>query len=353
MAIRLGILGVSNNWYVSDLMRACREEAIEASLLSFPNLLSALMPADRLGDYVATRLLLDCPSDSPAPKVPLTGSVLSAESDSSEVKNSSAPIWPPGIDSVDTILVRSMPIGSLEQVVFRMDCLRGWQSQGTAVVNSPYCLEACIDKWLTLHRLYLAGLPVPPTVVCQNRSQALEAFESLGRDVLVKPLFGGEGRGIIRLQDREMAWRAFSTLQQLGQVMYVQQFVPNPGYDIRVLVLGDQLFSIRRRSLQGEYRSNVSQGGIAESHQLTEQQRLLAIRSARAVGGTIVGVDLLPTLDGGLLVLEVNAVPGWKALSRVLQLDISRQLVRMLASPGQTYAADRNPLPVFNPLKMS
>jgi ribosomal protein S6--L-glutamate ligase len=118
-----------------------------------------------------------------------------------------------------------MPLGSLEQVIFRMDCLQVWQSLGAEVINSPRCLETSIDKWLTLHRLVKAGILVPPTVACQTRDQALSAFEELGRDVLVKPLFGGEGRGIIRLQDRDLAWRTFSTLQQLGQVLYVQPMI--------------------------------------------------------------------------------------------------------------------------------
>jgi len=220
-----------------------------------------------------------------------------------------------------------MPLGSLEQIIFRMDALQIWQAQGIPVLNSPACLETSIDKWLTLHRLHLAGIPVPPTIACQERHQAMEAFERLGQDVLVKPLFGGEGRGIIRLQNRDLAWRAFSTLQQLGQVMYLQKFLPHFGYDVRVLVIGNELLSIRRRAREGEYRTNISQGGMAEPHPLTDAQSDLAIRCAAAVSGDMVGVDLLPAEDGKCYALEVNAVPGWKAVASCLNVDVAQRMV--------------------------
>ncbi len=136
--------------------------------------------------------------------------------------------------SLDAVLVRTMPLGSLEQVIFRMDCLHALERAAVQVINPTADARNAIDKWLTQHRLHGAGLLTPPTVVCQTRDAALEAFERLGRDVLIKPLFGGEGRGILRIQDADMAWRACGTLQQLGQVMYVQQFQEHLGYDIRV-----------------------------------------------------------------------------------------------------------------------
>jgi ribosomal protein S6--L-glutamate ligase len=172
---------------------------------------------------------------------------------------------------------------------------------------------------------------VPPTIACQTRDQALEAYQLLGGDVLVKPLFGGEGRGIIRLQDPDLAWRTLSTLQQLGQVLYVQQFIPNFGYDIRVFIIGDRLFSIRRQAKDGSYRTNVSLGGTARPHQLTELQREMAVRAAAAVDGSVVGVDLLPAQDGRLLVLEVNAVPGWRGVASSLSIDIAKEFVQYVA----------------------
>lgn len=240
----------------------------------------------------------------------------------------------PGADSSATyeaLIVRSMPIGSLEQVIFRMDCLQTWHSRGVAVHNPPRSLEIAIDKWLCLQRLSDAGVPVPATICCQTRSAAMEAFEVLGGDVLVKPLFGGEGRGILRTSDKDLAWRMFGTLQQLGQVLYVQQFVEHFGYDIRVLFVGDQIYAIRRIATGGEWRTNISQGSRAESHLLSSAEADMAVRSREAVGGSLLGVDLLPARDGRLLVLEVNAVPGWRGLAQTLKVDIAKTFLGWIA----------------------
>ncbi len=114
------------------------------------------------------------------------------------------------LDEFDGVIVRTMPPGSLEQVVFRMDVLHRLESKGKKVLNRPAALETCVDKYLASARLDAAGLPVPPTVACQDADAALAAFAALGGDVVVKPLFGSEGRGMVRVTDVEMAWRTFA-----------------------------------------------------------------------------------------------------------------------------------------------
>ena len=91
--------------------------------------------------------------------------------------------------AVDAVLVRSMPPGSLEQIVFRMDALHGLESQGMTIINSPRAMETAVDKFLCLHRLQQAGIPVPKTIVCQTAEDALRAFEELERNVVVKTDF--------------------------------------------------------------------------------------------------------------------------------------------------------------------
>src|SRR5262249_9785567 len=133
----------------------------------------------------------------------------------------------------DGIVVRTMPPGSLEQVVFRMDALHQVEARGIPVLNPARALEICVDKYLASARLAAAGLPVPPTVVCQDAAAALQAFDVLGRDVVVKPLFGSEGRGMIRVSDPDLAWRTFHALERLQSVLYLQKFIKHPGWDVR------------------------------------------------------------------------------------------------------------------------
>lgn len=236
-----------------------------------------------------------------------------------------------GVDlaATDGVLVRMMPPGTLEQVVFRMDALHRLEAAGVPVLNPPRAVEASVDKYLALARLEAEGLPVPPTWVGESADAALDAFHALGGDVVVKPLFGAEGRGLVRVSDVELARRTFQTLARLGAVLYVQRFLRHPGHDLRVFVLGDRaLGAIRRYAPGGDWRTNVAVGGRAVPARLTDEVEALALRAARAVGARMAGVDLLPTLDEDRpTVLEVNAVPGWKALGAATGIDVAREIL--------------------------
>jgi tetrahydromethanopterin:alpha-L-glutamate ligase len=304
--MHIGILGAPDNHYVLDLQRAAQQ--------FYPQLQLHFLRWGDLQVGIGTQQV-----EQAAPLVPAA-----AKSARQVIAAASA--------ELDALVVRAMPMGSLEQVIFRMDCLQTWIVRGVAIHNPPRSLEVAIDKWLCLQRLSEVGVPVPPTICCQTRVAAMEAFETLGGDVLVKPLFGGEGRGILRADHPDLAWRMFGTLQQLGQVLYVQQFIEHFGYDIRVLVVGEESYAIRRRAAAGQWRTNLSQGSSGEPHVLTNEQAELARRSRDVVGGTLLGIDLLPARDGRMFVLEVNAVPGWRGLAQTLQVDIARRVLECVTN---------------------
>jgi len=236
----------------------------------------------------------------------------------------------------DAVIVRTMPPGSLEQVVFRMDLLHRLQARGVPVLNPPRALEACVDKYLATASLDAAGLRVPPTAVCQDAEAALAAFAALGGDVVVKPLFGSEGRGMLRVSDPELAWRTFRTLEQTRSVLYLQKFVRHPGWDLRAFVLGGEVLAAMRRVARGDWRTNVAQGGTGEVVRLGADEERLALRAAAVLGVPVAGVDLLSGPDGEWYVIEVNAVPGWRALAPVTGIDVALAVVRFLADDGQT-----------------
>ena len=231
----------------------------------------------------------------------------------------------------DCILVRAMPPGSLEQVVFRMDVLGRLEAAGTLVINPPRALEAAVDKYLASARLAAEGLTVPETVVCQTVEDAMAGFGALGGDVVLKPLFGSEGRGITRLTDEAIALRAFKTLAQLGAVIYLQRFVDHQGWDLRLLVIGDLVLGMRRHNPE-DWRTNVARGATAEPFDPPDEMLAAARTAARAVGAPLAGVDLLPGRDGRLYTLEVNAVPGWKALAAARRVDVARHVLDYLES---------------------
>jgi RimK family alpha-L-glutamate ligase len=236
-----------------------------------------------------------------------------------------------GIDlsEVNAVIVRTMPAGSLEQVVFRMDVLGRLETAGVSVINPPRAIEIAVDKYLATARLQAAGLRVPRTSVCQTADDALVGFEDLGGDVVVKPLFGSEGRGITRLVDEALAERAFRMLEQLGAVIYLQEFVKHEGCDLRLLVIGEDVLGMRRCNPL-DWRTNISRGATAERFLPDEPMRDLARRAATAVGAPLAGVDILPDRDGRLYVIEVNAVPGWQALNSVTETDVARKVLELV-----------------------
>jgi len=237
----------------------------------------------------------------------------------------------PSLDTFDAVIVRTMPPGSLEQVVFRMDILHALAGRGVKILNPPRALEVCVDKYLALERLHQAGLQVPQTIVCQRADDALEAFEKLGRDVVVKPIFGSEGRGMMRVTDPELAWRTFRTIERTQAVIYLQRFIRHPGWDLRAFVLKGKVIASVRRVSSGDWRTNVAQGARAELCKLTAVQEELALRASTAVGTIAAGVDLLPGPNGEMYVIEVNAVPGWRALAPATGVDVARAIVNACA----------------------
>jgi RimK family alpha-L-glutamate ligase len=233
------------------------------------------------------------------------------------------------LNDCDAVLVRSMPRGSLEQIIFRMDALANLAVADVTVVNPPRAIEVAVDKYLATTRLAAAGLPVPRTITCQTVEQALAASSELGSDVVMKPLFGSEGRGIVRLSDEGIALRAFKAIEQIGSVFYLQEFVEHEGCDLRLLVIGDEVLGMKRHNAN-DWRTNISRGAVGQSLVVTDELADLAHRAAKAVGAPVAGVDLLPARDGRLLAIEVNAVPGWRALSEVTGVDVAAKVLGFL-----------------------
>ncbi|MBM4022842.1 MAG: RimK family alpha-L-glutamate ligase [Planctomycetes bacterium] len=229
------------------------------------------------------------------------------------------PLGPAALAEAHVVAIRGMPGSAapgtqLEEVIFRMDVLGRLAAAGVPVVNPPRALEIAIDKYLALAVMASAGLPVPRTAVVQGPEAAVEAWRRLGGDCVVKPLFGSRGRGIVRVRSAESLT---ASVAAGGNIAYLQEFVPHLGWDARVLVVGERLFAMRRRAADGEWRTNLSLGGRAEPLDLPQEWGAAARRAVAAVSASIGGVDLLPATDGRVLVLEVNAVPGWRGLERV------------------------------------
>jgi RimK family alpha-L-glutamate ligase len=243
-----------------------------------------------------------------------------------DARGSARVLGPGGVrlDTLDLLIVRGLPRGSLEQVVFRMDALHLLAEQhGVRCVNGPRALERTIDKSWAGALLAAAGVPTPPTIVCERSESALDAFERLGGDVVVKPLFGAMGNGIVRIQERDVAHRVFGALDLERAVYYLQRTIDGAGRrDLRVLVIAGEVAGAMER-VSHSWRANVARGAEPRPVTLTDLERDTALAAAAAVGADVTGVDLLVGSDGEIAVPEVNGIPGWQALQSVCERDLT------------------------------
>jgi len=231
------------------------------------------------------------------------------------------------LDALDLLLVRGLPRGSLEQVIFRMDALHVLAAHGVRCVNSPRALERSIDKSWAGAVLADARVPTPPTFVCERYHDAMCAFERLGGDVVIKPLFGAMGSGIVRVEDRDVAHRVFRALELERTVYYVQRTIAPAGRrDLRVLVVAGEVAGAMER-VTDSWRANIARGARPRAVALSEGERGLALAAAAALEAEIAGVDLLVAPDEEIVVLEVNGIPGWQALQSICEEDLSERVV--------------------------
>jgi RimK family alpha-L-glutamate ligase len=285
--LKIAVLAARRGWHTQELERAASERGHEATVLPYEGLVASIGPSAGLRSR-ATEL-----------------------------------------DGVDAVLARIIPSGSLEQIIFRVDSLHRLEERGVRVMNSPRAIERTVDKFWTSALLEQCGVPTPETIVCDNVEEATAAFRIL-RDVIVKPLFGSMGLGMVRVCDEEMAFRVFRTIEQIRGVYYLQRTIEHDGADIRAFVVGGRVLGAIERRASG-WRTNLARGGTARSVSLPESLSALAVRAAAAVGADYAGVDLLAGKDGTVYVLEVNGIPGWKGLQETTGVDVAGTLVDFLA----------------------
>jgi RimK family alpha-L-glutamate ligase len=225
------------------------------------------------------------------------------------------------LEGCDAVIVRGIPRGSLEQVIFRVDALHALVERGVTCVNAPQAIERTVDKFLASALLARARLPTPRTIACERREDALDGFEELGGDVIVKPLFGSMGAGMTRVDDADVAYRVFHALALERAVYYLQEALPHGGRDLRAFVVGGRVLAAIERVGSG-WRGNLARGARARAADLSPERERLCVEAAEVLGTDYAGVDLL-----GDHVLELNGIPGWHGLQEATGAEVAPALV--------------------------
>lgn len=230
----------------------------------------------------------------------------------------------------DAVIVRVIPTGTFEQVTFRLSILHALSALGVPVFNSARAIERCVDKSMTSFLLHRAGIPTPPTYVTEQREAAESWARERGRDIVLKPLFGAQGRGLMRLPSSESLPIAEETF---AGVYYAQEYVGREmeWRDYRVLVIGDRPVAAMRRWGKS-WITNVCRGAACEAVPCDGALGAYARAAAQAVGAEYCGVDLIEDDAGALQVLEVNSMPAWVGLQNVTPFDIAERIATHVLS---------------------
>jgi RimK family alpha-L-glutamate ligase len=223
----------------------------------------------------------------------------------------------------DAVFVRTLAGGSFESVTLRLGILHALREVGVMVWNDARAIERCVDKSMTSFLLARSAIPTPDTWAVQNRdaAHAIVAREAPRGPLVLKPLFGSQGRGL----------RLIHTPNELPDpggvagVYYLQRFVgvERDGFhDFRLLVSGGRVVAAMMRH-SAEWITNIKRGGRPVTVATNDEMKALAVRTAAAVGADFAGVDILYDRDQRLSVLEVNSMPAWAGLQKVTSADIA------------------------------
>jgi tetrahydromethanopterin:alpha-L-glutamate ligase len=248
------------------------------------------------------------------------------------------------LSDLDALIIRDVGAGAFEGVSFRFDILRELEAKGVQVINSPEAIQNAANKYHASYLLANAGLPVPETIAVQSVETALKVVSRFG-DAVIKPVFGYKGKDIARVKEGEIRFsdrktgpmsveEALEKLLEERGMLYIQEFIENPGRDIRAFVVGGTAIgAIYRKAAAGSWVNNLSQGGSSDRCLLTDEQKEIAEKASLAIGTTFAGIDIIEGPEGkteddnkkfeyrdnenkqGPRILEVNGTPSGKGIS--------------------------------------
>lgn len=199
------------------------------------------------------------------------------------------------------------------------------------VLNKFEVANICGNKMFMTLLLKKNNIPTPKTYFSFSSESAAENLEKVGFPLVIKPVIGSWGRGVMPLKDKDTMEAVFEirdiTDSPHDRIYYLQELINRPPRDIRVITVGDEPVAAMYRKSSGGFKTNIALGADPELCEITKEMEDMASKASKAMGGGILGIDMMEDDQKGLVVHEVNNTVEFKGLARVSQRNIPKEMV--------------------------
>ncbi len=199
------------------------------------------------------------------------------------------------------------------------------------VLNKFDVANSCGNKMFMTLLLKKNNIPTPKTYFSFSGESAAENLEKVGYPLVIKPVIGSWGRGVMPIKDKD-TMEAVLEIRNItdsphDRIYYLQELIKRPPRDIRIITVGDESIAAMYRKSSGGFKTNIALGADPELCEITKEMEDMAAKASKAMGGGILGIDMMEDDDKGLVVHEVNNTVEFKGLSRVAQRNIPKEMV--------------------------
>lgn len=234
------------------------------------------------------------------------------------------------LKNIDAIIPR---IGA-SVTMFGTAIVRQFEMQKVLTAASAHAIESARDKLKSQQLFSMNNIGIPKTAFAKfpKKNEISGLIQHIGGvPLVIKLLQGTQGLGVVLAETKSAAKSVIDAFSSQKTNLLVQEFIKEANRsDIRAIVVnGKVVAAMKRQGEEGEFRSNLHQGGKAEPVHLSPEEQLIAVKAAEAVGLSVAGVDMLPS-DRGLLIMEVNSSPGFEGIEQVTGIDVSGSIIDFL-----------------------
>ena len=250
-----------------------------------------------------------------------------------------------------TVHYKGKPVGVYDAIIPRIGAkrtfygaaiVRQFETMGVYSINSSLAITRSRDKLRAQQLLVMKGIDMPVTGFAPDADSIHDLIHLVGgTPLIIKLLEGTQGVGVLMAETPKAAESVAQALAGLKANIIIQEFIKeSKGEDIRCFVIGNKVVAaMKRTAALGEFRANVHRGGIAETINITEKERSIAVKAAKIMGLKMAGVDILRS-NRGPLVLEVNSSPGLEGIERATGIDIATRIIRYLEKAAKPIVAN-------------